>query len=159
MVEFALILTPLMMILLGIMQIALVLHAYVSIENAAREGAREATIYLYDRTKTKLQNDEGRANAARNGILASMGVLSRTAPQFAGTGSWTASGSTYTSGDVRITYSLPTGVTESDPRTGQYVRVQATYHLDLIIPFIAAMLPHDASNRMTLTGDVTMVVN
>jgi Flp pilus assembly protein TadG len=159
MVEFALILTPLMLVLCGIMQVGLILNAYVTVTNAAREGGRTATVYLYDRTLTKSQNDTARANVTRSAILNSMGMLSRTAPQFAGTGSWTVSGSTHTAGDVEITYSLPTGVTETDARKGQYVRVRMTYHLDLIVPFVSAMLPHDVNGRMTLTSDISMIVN
>jgi hypothetical protein len=34
-----------------------------------------------------------------------------------------------------------------------------TYHLDLIVPFVSTMLPHDANGRMTLTSDVSMIVN
>jgi Flp pilus assembly protein TadG len=159
MAEFALILTPLLLVLLGIMQVGLILNAYVTVTNAAREGGRAATVYLYDRTLTKALNDTARANAARSALLSSMGMLSKTSPQFNGTASWTASGSTFTAGDVVITYSLPTGVTENDPRKGQYVRIQMTYHLDLIVPFVSTMLPHDANNRMTLTSDISMIVN
>jgi Flp pilus assembly protein TadG len=159
MAEFALILTPLLLVLLGIMQVGLILNAYVTVTNAAREGGRAATVYIYDRTLTKAQNDVARAEAARAALMSSMGMLARTPPQFTGTGSWTSSGSTFTSGDVTITYTLPSGVTETDARKGQYVRVQMTYHLDLIVPFISAMLPHDANGRMTLTSDVSMVVN
>ena len=159
MAEFALILTPLLLVLLGIMQVGLILNAYVTITNASREGGRAATVYLYDRTLTKALNDTARANAARTAAVNSMGMLSRTAPQFSSSGTWTASGSTFTSGDVIISYSLPTGVTENDPRKGQYVRIRTTYHLDLIVPFVSTMLPHDANGRMTLTSDVSMIVN
>jgi Flp pilus assembly protein TadG len=159
MVEFALILTPLLLVLLGIMQVGLILNAYVTIANAAREGSRTATVYLYDRALTKSQNDVLRADAARSALLTSMGMLSTSAPQFNASGTWTVSGSSWTAGDVIVSYSLPTGVTETDARRGQYVRVRMTYHLDLLVPFISAALPHDANGRMTLTSDVSMVVN
>ena len=58
-----------------------------------------------------------------------------------------------------MTYVLPGGVTDSDPRTGQTVTVQARYHQDLIIPFISAFLPRDGNGRLVLTGEVTMVIN
>ena len=159
MAEFALILTPLLLVLLGIMQVGLILNAYVTVANAAREGSRAATVYLYDRTLTKSQNDIARADAARTALINSMGMLSVSAPQFSASGTWTASGSTWTAGDITVSYSLPTGVTETDARRGQYVRVRLTYHLDLIIPFVSSMLPHDANGRMTLTSDVSMIVN
>jgi Flp pilus assembly protein TadG len=157
--EFALILTPLMAVLLGIMQMGLILNAYVTISNASREGARAATIYVYDRTQTKANNDIARAESARATINQSMGMLSNSAPQFANSSTWTVSGSTYTTGDLQLSYSLPTGVTESDARTGQYVTVRMTYHLDLIIPLIGDLMPKDAGGRMPLTVQVTMVVN
>jgi Flp pilus assembly protein TadG len=159
MVEFALILTPLLLVLLGIMQMGLVLNAYVTITNAAREGGRSATVYLYDRTKTKAQNDTARAEAARASLTSAMGMLATSAPQFANSATWTASGSTFTTGDLVVSYELPGGATETDTRTGQNVRIQMTYHLDLIIPFIGAILPHDANGRLPMTADVTMVVN
>ena len=58
-----------------------------------------------------------------------------------------------------ITYVLPTGVTDSDTRIGQQITVRATYHQDLIVPLISAFLPKDANGRMTLSGEVTMVIN
>ncbi len=58
-----------------------------------------------------------------------------------------------------VTYSLPSGVTESDPRTGQQVTVRVTYHQDLLIPLIAALLPRDAGGRLPIPGETTMVIN
>jgi hypothetical protein len=42
---------------------------------------------------------------------------------------------------------------------GQQITVRATYHQDLIVPIISAFLPKDANGRMTLIGEVTMVIN
>ncbi len=39
------------------------------------------------------------------------------------------------------------------------VTVKATYHQDLVIPLVSALLPKDAGGRMTLIGEVTMVIN
>ena len=150
--EFALVLTPLLLVLLGIMQMGLVLSAYVTLSNAAREGARSATVYLYDRTLSKSANDSARSTAARSAATNAMGLLSRTAPQFA-------------TGDFVLTYpcdgaSPPAGcAATNDPRSGQYVRIRMTYHLDLFIPVISQVLPKDAAGRMPLTADATMVVN
>jgi hypothetical protein len=44
-------------------------------------------------------------------------------------------------------------------RTGQTVTIRVNYHQDLVIPMIAALLPHDINNRMILSGEVTMVIN
>jgi Flp pilus assembly protein TadG len=158
-VEFALVLMPLFLLILGVVQFGLIFNSYVTMTNAAREGARTGTIYVYDRTLTKAQNDTARNTAIRTSVLASMNLLATTAPQFAGGSTWTASGTTFTNGDMTIAYVLPVGVTESDPRAGQTITVRATYHQDLIIPMVAALLPQDAGGRLALPGEVTMVIN
>jgi hypothetical protein len=150
--EFAMILTPLMMVLLGIIQMGLVLSAYVTMSNAAREGARAATVYLYDRTVAKATNDTQRRDAAYNASVAGMGVLSKVPPQFAASDfviSYPCDGATPPAGCGAI----------NDPRSGQYVRVQMTYHLDLLLPVVGQLLPRDANGRMPLTADTTMVIN
>jgi hypothetical protein len=58
-----------------------------------------------------------------------------------------------------VAYELPAGQSETDTRTGQNVEVRLTYHLDMIIPVIGAILPRDANGRLPLTAEVTMVVN
>ena len=158
-VEFALVLLPLFLLILGVVQFGLIFNSYVTMTNAAREGARTGTIYVYDRTLSKAQNDTARNAAIRTSVLASMNLLAKTSPQFAGGSTWTADGTTFTNGDMTITYAVPVGVTESDPRTGQTITVRATYHQDLIIPMVAALLPTDANGRFALPGEVTMVVN
>ena len=75
-VEFALVLTPLLLILLGIIQFGFVFNTYVTLTNAAREAAREGTIYVYDRTLTKGQND-----AARNKKMQTDRSKNPVAPQ------------------------------------------------------------------------------
>ena len=50
-------------------------------------------------------------------------------------------------------------MTDSETRTGQEITVRATYHQDLIVPIIPLFLPKDGNGRMTLTGEVTMVIN
>jgi hypothetical protein len=124
----------------------LVLNAYVTISNASREGARAASIYVYDRHRSKADNDAARAQAARDALDSSMGMLSRTAPHIA-------------PGDVVVTYAVPAGVGDTDTRAGQQVSVRVTYHLDLFLPLISNLLPRDSSGRMPLDAQVTMVVN
>jgi Flp pilus assembly protein TadG len=158
-VEFALVLMPLFLLILGVVQFGLIFNSYVTMTNAAREGARTGTIYVYDRTLSKAQNDTARNAAIQTSVLASMNLLAKTSPQFAGGSTWTASGTIFTNGDMTIAYVLPAGVTESDPRVGQTITVRATYHQDLIIPMIAALLPQDAGGRLALPGEVTMVIN
>jgi Flp pilus assembly protein TadG len=158
-VEFALVLVPLFLLILGVVQFGLIFNSYVTMTNATREGARTGTIFIYDRTLSKAQNDTARNTAIRTSVLNSMNLLTKTGPQFAGGSTWTASGTTFTNGDMTITYAVSAGVTESDARTGQTVTVRATYHQDLIIPMISALLPRDANGRLGLPGEVTMVIN
>jgi Flp pilus assembly protein TadG len=160
-VEFSLVLTPLFFILLGIIQFGFIFNTYVTMTNASRDAARLGTIYVYDRTggMTKATNDLARNESIKTAVLTSMNMLGKTAPNFSVGSTWTQSGTTYTNGDLVITYDLPAGVTETDTRVGQEVTVKATYHQDLIIPLISAFLPKDAGGRMTLVGEVTMVVN
>ena len=164
-VEFSLILMPLFLILLGIIQFGFIFNTYVTMTNAARDAARLGTVYVYDRTLTKAQNDLARNNTILAQVKTSMNGLSQTSPRFISGSTWTQSGLTWTNGDLVITYSIPDGsggdpvVTDSDPRTGERITVTATYHQDLIIPLISALLPKDANGRMALGGVVTMVIN
>jgi Flp pilus assembly protein TadG len=158
-VEFSLILMPLFLILLGIIQFGFIFNSYVTMTNAARDAARLGTVYVYDRTLTKAQNDLARNNSIKSQVISSMNVLSTTSPHFATSGTWTQSGLVFTNGDLVVTYEIPADVTDSDPRTGERVTVSATYHQDLVIPLISQFLPKDANGRMGLSGVVTMVIN
>lgn len=162
-VEFSLVITPLLLILLGIIQMGFVFNAQVTITNAAREGARAATIYVYSSSLTKGSNDAARNAAALDALTTAFGTLSRAAPQFTTGSSWTVSGTdpnlTYTNGDVVVSYSVPSGVTDSEPRTGERVTVRVAYHQDLFIPMIASLLPKDAGGRLAQTATITMVIN
>lgn len=158
-VEFALVLMPLFMILLGIIQFGFVFNSYVTLTNATREGARTGTVYVYDGTNSKSYNDTQRNNAIKSALLASMNLLVKTSPNFATSTSWSQSGSIYTNGDLVVTYSNPNSVLDTDARVGQLITVRANYHQDLIIPLIAQLLPRDSNGRLGLGGEVTMVVN
>jgi Flp pilus assembly protein TadG len=160
-VEFSLVLMPLLLVLLGIIQFGFIFNTYVTMTNAAREGARTGTIYVYDGSLSKVQNDVARNNTIKTALTGSMNYLSKTAPQFTTGGSWTSSngGLTFTNGDIVVAYAVPSGITDSDPRTGEQVTVTAVYHQDIIIPLIGAFLPKDAGGRLGLYGAVTMVIN
>ncbi len=160
-VEFALVLPPLLLILLGIIQFGFIFNSYVTLTNAAREGAREGTIYVFDRTHTKAWNDDARNNVILSTVKSSMNLLATSAPNFTNGATWTSSngGLTFTNGDLVVTYAIPTGVTDNDPRTAEQVTVTAAYHQDLLLPLIANLLPRDAGGRLRLTGQVTMVIN
>lgn len=158
-VEFALVLMPLFIILLGIIQFGFIFNAYVTMTNASREGARLGTVYIYDASLSKAQNDLARNNAIKGSVIGSMNMLTKAAPNFSTSATWTQSGLTFTNGDLVVTYVIPSGTTDTDARVGQQVTVRATYHQDLIIPLIAQLLPRDANGRLGLGSETTMVVN
>lgn len=162
-VEFSLVLTPLLLLLLGIVQFGFIFNSYVTLANATREAARNGTIYVYDRGLSRSVNDTARNNTVRTSLLASLNGLSKAAPQFATSGTWTSATSgtttTFTNGDLVVTYMLPSGVTDNDPRVGWRITVRASYHQDLVIPLISALLPRDNGGRLVLVGEATMVVN
>jgi Flp pilus assembly protein TadG len=158
-VEFSLILLPLMLVLLGIIQFGLIFNAYVTMTNAAREGARTGSIYVHDRTLSKDQNDTARNEAIRLAVTGSMNLLGKTAPHFTNGTVWTKSGQTWTNGDLTVVYAVPSGVTDTDSRVAQTVTVRTTYHQDLIVPLISSLLPRDTGGRLGLTSEATMVIN
>jgi Flp pilus assembly protein TadG len=162
-VEFALILTPLLFLLLGIVQFGFIFQAYVTLSSAAREASRDATIYVYDTTLTKAQNDTARNNVAKTTLLAAFNGMTKTSPNFVNGSSWTTTSSTgtvtSTNGDMTVTYALPSTVTDGDTRAGWRITVAATYHMDIIVPIIGNLLPKDANGRFVIPAAVTMVIN
>lgn len=158
-VEFALVLTPLFIILLGIIQFGFVFNSYITLTNAAREGARVGTVYVYDSSLSKAQNDLARNDAIKTSLIASMNLLAKTSPNFSTSSSWTQSSLIFTNGDLIVAYVVPNGVIDTDARVGQQVTVSATYHQDVIVPLISNFLPKDSGGRLGLRGEVTMVVN
>lgn len=162
-VEFSLILTPLLFLLLGVVQFGFIFNSYITVSTAAREAAREGSIYVYDRTVAQSVNDAARNERIRSSLLASLNGLAKTAPNLANSTTWTSTASgtttTYTNGDITVTYALPGTVTANDTRQGYRVTVRATYHQDLVIPLVSVFLPQDAGGRLPLAGEVTMVIN
>ena len=158
-VEFSLVLMPLFFVLLGIIQFGFIFNSFVTMTNAAREGARTGTIYICDSSISKDQNDLARNESIKTALLGSMNLLGKTTPYFATSGTWTKSVLTFTNGDLVVTYVIPAGVTDTDCRRGEQVTVRATYHQDLIVPIVSGFLPADAGGRLRLIGEVTMVLN
>jgi Flp pilus assembly protein TadG len=162
-VEFALILPALLFLLLGIVQFGFIFQAYITLSTATREAARDASIYLYDSTLTQAQNDLARNNSAKTSLLAAFNGMTKTAPNFTNGSSWTTTTGTgtvtATNGDITITYTLPTTVTDNQPRQGWRVSVAGSYHMDIMVPLIGALLPKDANGRFVVPGEVTMVIN
>ena len=162
-VEFSLILTPLLFLLLGIIQFGFVFNTYVTVSTSARESAREGSIYVYDQTLTQSANDLARNNRIKAQLLSSLNGLTKTAPNLTNGTSWTTTTSgttsTFTNGDIVVTYTLPTTLTANDPRAGYRVTVRLTYHQDILLPLIGNLLPLDSNGRLPLSGEVTMVVS
>ncbi len=115
-VEFALVLPSLLLVLFGIIQFGFIFNGYVTLTNAVRDGAREGTIYVYDRTLSKAQNDTARNERVKAIVLGSFNALAKTAPQFTTGTTWTVSGNglVFTNGDLTITYDVPGDIDDND---------------------------------------------
>lgn len=176
-VEFVAVLLPLLLVLVGIIQFGLLFNTNVTITNAAREGARAGTIYVYDRQHDKSWNDAQRCTAVLTAVENAFGILTASSPNFSVTTSGgvcsTSTGETQANGDLVISYcssmSTPdapcpdpydsTTTCSADTRTGCLMRVQLTYRQDIIVPFIGALLSTDSSGRFAQTVRATMVIN
>ena len=103
--------------------------------NAAREGARTGTIYIYDRTLSKAQNDLARNEAIKTAVLASMNLLGKTSPQLRDRHDLDPErADVHERRPRRHLRRSRAGVTDTDARTGSRSRSSATYHQDLIMP-------------------------
>lgn len=151
MVEFAAVLLPLILLVVAIIQFGFLFAAYVGVSNAAREGARNGSIYRYDNSLTTSANDSARCAVI---LATSAQSLDTGVPgQFSGTCATTAGG-----GDLGITY--PDAATcTNQPRKGCRLRVQLTYRQPIFVPIIGDLIGADASNRVGFSASVTMVVN
>jgi hypothetical protein len=67
-VEFSLIFFPLFLILMAIIQFGFVFSTYVTMTNASRDAARMGTIYSYDSSLSKVQNDLLRNESVRAAV-------------------------------------------------------------------------------------------
>lgn len=85
MVEFAAVLLPLLLIVVGIIQFGLIFGANATLTNAAREAARAATIESYDISQTRATNDLARCSAALDAGRQSFGLMNAAAPNFTAT--------------------------------------------------------------------------
>lgn len=162
MVEFAAVLLPIMLVVVGIIQFGLLFNAEVTLTNAVREGARAGSIYMYAGTD-QAANDEDRCTAVLRATTASFGLLSSASPHFSAADPCTTShrvdANTWVNGDLRITYSQPSGVVTNDARRGYRLTVRVAYHSDIIVPLIGPLLTTDANGRFVHAAEVTMVIN
>lgn len=184
-VEFAAVLMPVLLIVVGLIQFGLLFGANVSITNAAREGARAGTIYVYDNAllPPRSANDLNRCTAVVDAVRQSMGLASASAPQFnAASPCPTTSADdhngdgyndTWENGDLVVSYcsaatttdapcpnpAVPSTFCTSTDGAGCLIRVQLTYRSDIIVPFMDVLLPTDANGRFLQRAVATMVIN
>jgi hypothetical protein len=182
-VEFAGVLLPLLLLVVGIVQLGLVLGASVTLTNAAREGARAATVHVYDNSRTRSANDVNRCTAAVAGAVAAFGFLTPSAPQFSasnpcasGSGSdlnGDALSDRWTSGDVVVSLcaasvapgspcpssgSATTFCTRTDA-SGCLVRVELTYRSPIVVPLLDGIFDGDGDGLLVQRASAAMVVN
>ena len=180
MVEFAAVLMPVLLLVVGVIQFGLLFGAHVTLTNAAREAARGATISQYDIAASRAVNDLDRCTTALDGARHSFGLLTATSPHFIATRPCPAGSASdlngdgkhdrWVNGDITITLcSAMAAPTSPCPTAGTYctaddpagclVQVSVTYRSDIIVPFIGALLSTDANGRFVQVATATMVVN
>ena len=183
-VEFALLLPILMYILMGIMQFGLIFAVYLTLNNAVREGARWATIYVYDNSQTQAQNDAARNDGMLDRVVDAKGILAmnRTSStnNFGASSTWTSgtsnsgagaaclipSGTTlevwYDNGDTLLCYLYTTADGTNTTRKGYFMYVESYYHLQVFMPLLQPFLPDDPTKGapwIRLPGRITVVIN
>jgi uncharacterized protein (UPF0333 family) len=181
MVEFAVVLLPLLVVIVGIVQFGLILGANVSLTNAAREGAREATIYRYNAANGNAGEGVSRCTTAIEAATSAFGFLSVSSPHFSAStpcpGGVDLNGDglhdLWQNGDVEVSFcaaGTPAGTecpSTSDSSTyctvdsgkGCLVRVQLTYNQSLVVPLLDAILDDDGNGLFEIRADAAMVIN
>lgn len=180
MVEFAAVLLPILLIVVGIIQFGLLFGANITLTNAAREAARAATIASYDISQTRSANDLARCTAALNAARQSFGLMRAAPPNFTATTPCPSGAGADLNGDglqdrwitgdltMTICSSMATP-TQSCPTVGTYctttdpaeclVQVRLTYRSDIIVPFMGDILSTDGGGRFVQQATATMVIN
>ena len=180
MVEFAMVLMPMLLIVVGIIQLGLLFAANVTLTNAAREAARSATIYSFDIAASRASNDVERCTDALEAARQSFGILTTASPHFVTTNPCPAGSAVdlngdgyhdrWVNGDMIMTLCASMATSTSPcPTTGTYcakddpvgclVQVSITYRSDIVVPFIGALLDTDANGRFIQRSVATMVMN
>ena len=181
MVEFAAVLLPLLVIVVGIVQFGLLLGANVSLTNAAREAARQASIYRYIGVDGSSTNGVNRCASAVAAATQAFGLLSNSSPHFSASspcpGGVDLNGDglhdLWQNGDVEVSF-CAAGVAPDDecPDTsdsstyctvdsgeGCLVRVRLTYNQSIVVPLLDSILDGDGNGLFELEADASMVMN
>jgi Flp pilus assembly protein TadG len=173
--EFAMVLLPVLLIVVGTILFGLLFNANVTLTNAAREAARAGSIYLYV-GNSQANNDRDRCTAVVQATKSSLGLLSAGSPHFTVADPCTAahrvSDHLWVNGDVTIAYCRPVSgtpgpgecaasspVLANDQRRGYRMTVTVAYRSDIIVPLIGGLLNTDANGRFQQKASATMVVN
>lgn len=180
MVEFAAVLLPLLVLIVGIIQFGLLFGANVSLTNASREAARAASIFRYIADDGTSVNGVNRCTDAVEAATDAFGFLANTAPHFSASspcpGGVDMNGDglhdLWQNGDVEISFcaagtapgdecpSVSTGNwCGVDSGEGCLVRVQLTYNQSIVVPFLDAILDDDGNGLFELKADASMVIN
>lgn len=181
MVEFAAVLLPLLVLIVGIVQFGLIFGANVSLTNAAREAARVATIFRYNAADGNAAEGVDRCTEAVEAATAAFGLLSTSSPYFSAStpcpGGVDLNGDglhdLWQNGDVEISFcagGTPAGSecpTTSDASTyctvdsGKdcLVRVRLTYNQALVVPLLDRILDSDGNGLFEIAADAAMVIN
>jgi hypothetical protein len=180
MVEFALVLIPILLIVVAIVQFGLIFGANVTLTNATREAARAATIVRYDIAASRSVNDLDRCTRAVDAARQSFGLMTAASPYFVVTRPCPVGSAAdlngdglhdrWVNGDITITLCASMATpTSACPTTGTYcatddpvgclVQVTVTYRSDIVVPLIGDLLARDAGGRFVQRSMATMVVN
>ena len=175
------VLLPLLVVVVGIIQFGLIFGANVSLTNAAREGAREATVFRYNAANGNATEGTARCTEAVEAATAGFGFLSSSSPQFSAgvpcPGGMDLNGDglhdRWQNGDVEV--SVCAGGTPAaaacpatsnaatyctvDSGKGCLVRVQLTYNQAIVIPLLDAILDPDGNGLFEIRADAAMVIN
>ena len=181
MVEFAAVLLPLLLVVVGIIQFGLLFGASVSLTNAAREAARAATIYRYIGSDTNPAHGVNRCTDAVEAATQAFGFLSTSSPYFSASapcpGGVDLNGDgthdLWQNGDVEVSFCAGgTAAGSACPNTadsstyctttsgkGCLVRVQVSYNQSIVVPMLDAILDGDGNGFFELSADAAMVMN
>ena len=179
-VEFAAVLLPLLVVVVGIVQFGLLFGANVSLTNAAREASRAASIHRYITADSSSTNGVNRCSSGVQAATQAFGFLSASAPHFSATtpcpGGVDLNGDglhdQWQNGDVEVSFC--TGGTAPgvgcpnasdanycavDSGEGCLVRVQVSYNQAIVVPLLDAILDGDGNGLVELQADASMVMN
>jgi Flp pilus assembly protein TadG len=181
MVEFAAVLLPLLVVIVGIVQFGLILGANVSLTNAARESARVATIHRYNAANGNAAEGVTRCTTAVEAGTSAFGFLNASSPNFSASTpcpdgvdlNGDGLHDLWQNGDVEVSFcagGTPSGTDcpdtsdsdtycTTDSGKGCLVRVQLTYNQALVVPLLDAILDDDGNGLFEIRADAAMVIN